>query len=579
MAYTLEVDFYNSFWLKKTIKQGDTTPSWPGLPWNPTGYPTFAWATPTNPKTGDDNWYIEETKIKGGFNNTTAHIGVRAYTVDENINFDRKINSLIYSGVFNTRTEFNATNVFSISEGIIKDADPINGSIQKLYTEDTNLLMFQENKVSRILVNKNTIYSGEQGSTEPKGDIPVLGQIVPFLGEYGISENPESFAVFGYRKYFADKNRAAILRLSRDGITEISSYGMRDYFRDYLATVSNKWEVIGLNYNINPTGIGTFSSVTAILPSDAATCCGFNIGGKISFNTISDTAIITNIVDALDSCIISFTPALTFPISATSISVETYSKDKIIGGFDIHNQNYTVSMQTSPRYESTDSTSYATVAFDDHINGWISFQSYKPLFVDSLKNKFYSFINSSIYEHYYAGPSADNHGKFYGATTPTASTITFVFNPQPAVTKNFNTVAYEGSNGWKVESYTSDFEGFDREWSGGVITGTWDESQDITNSVLSYVEGAYDGAGNTGTAASPNNPPLLRAGFDRKENRYVANLISNSAAQPGEIIWGNAMSGIKGYVATVTVTTDGVTDVGGAKELFSVSSNYVASSY
>ena len=60
----------------------------------------------------------------------------------------------------------------------------------------------------------------------------VIGQTVPYLGEYGISKNPESFATYGFQKYFADANRGIIGRLSRDGITEISSYGMKDYFRD-----------------------------------------------------------------------------------------------------------------------------------------------------------------------------------------------------------------------------------------------------------------------------------------------------------------------------------------------------------
>ena len=59
----------------------------------------------------------------------------------------------------------------------------------------------------------------------------VIGQIIPYAGEYGISTNPESFAVQGYRKYFTDRSRGAVLRLSRDGITEISSYGMHDFLK------------------------------------------------------------------------------------------------------------------------------------------------------------------------------------------------------------------------------------------------------------------------------------------------------------------------------------------------------------
>ena len=38
----------------------------------------------------------------------------------------------------------------------------------------------------------------------------------------------------GFRLYFSDKNRGAIIRLSRDGITEISTYGMGDFFSDNL---------------------------------------------------------------------------------------------------------------------------------------------------------------------------------------------------------------------------------------------------------------------------------------------------------------------------------------------------------
>ena len=45
------------------------------------------------------------------------------------------------------------------------------------------------------------------------------------------------------RKYFTDKDRGVVLRLSRDGITEISNYGMLDYFRDNLNALNenNIW--------------------------------------------------------------------------------------------------------------------------------------------------------------------------------------------------------------------------------------------------------------------------------------------------------------------------------------------------
>jgi hypothetical protein len=46
---------------------------------------------------------------------------------------------------------------------------------------------------------------------------------------------------------------------------------------------------------------------------------------------------------------------------------------------------------------------------------------------------------------------------------------------------------------------------------------------------------------------------------------------------PGQVLPGASMSGIKGYFATVKISTDSTTDVGGLKTLFAVSSNFVKS--
>ena len=141
---------------------------------------------------------------------------------------------MIYSGVFNSRTGVNNTNQFSVAENISRSVDPSYGSIQKLYAEDTNLIIFQELKVSKALIDKDAIYTQEGQPLQAASNV-VIGGIVPYAGEYGISTNPESFGVFGYRKYFADRTKNLILRLSQDGITEISMYGMIDFFRDNLA--------------------------------------------------------------------------------------------------------------------------------------------------------------------------------------------------------------------------------------------------------------------------------------------------------------------------------------------------------
>ena len=205
MGTTVEIAYYNTFALAGGEQEGD--------------------------------WHIEESRIKGGFNNTSVDLGVKAYLVDDEYSPRVRQNAMIYSGVFNAKTKVNNTNQFAINEPITKAVDISNGSIQKLYAEDTNLLIIQENKVNKALIDKDAIFTAE-GSPLTASSNLVIGQIVPFAGKFGISKNPESFAVYGNRKYFADKNRSVVLRLSQDGLTPISDSGMRDFFNDNLP-VSN----------------------------------------------------------------------------------------------------------------------------------------------------------------------------------------------------------------------------------------------------------------------------------------------------------------------------------------------------
>jgi len=85
-----------------------------------------------------NDWVIEESRIRGGYNNVSVDYGVKAYAVEDEPNQSHRFSSLIHSGIFNSRTGVNQTNQFSVGEDITRTIDPANGSIQKLYAEDTN---------------------------------------------------------------------------------------------------------------------------------------------------------------------------------------------------------------------------------------------------------------------------------------------------------------------------------------------------------------------------------------------------------------------------------------------------------
>ena len=217
MGQILEVSYYNSF-----ILAGGTTSSG---------------ATGQNHKPGV--YHIEEARIKGEFNGKSVDFGARAYATDDEYDTRRRSNAMIYSGIYNSKTKVNKTNEFPIGAAITRSVDIAHGSIQKLHAEETNLNILQENKVSRALIDKDAIFTAEGGNLTVSGS-KVIGQVVAYAGKYGISTHPESFAVFGTRKYFADKNRGVILRLSQDGLTPISEAGMKDFFRDNLKITNAK---------------------------------------------------------------------------------------------------------------------------------------------------------------------------------------------------------------------------------------------------------------------------------------------------------------------------------------------------
>ena len=454
MATTLELKYFNTFWIKK-IKSVVAANPQPTAPYNnvPRGYSGV----------NADDWYIEESRIRGGYNNTTVDFGVKAYIAEDNPQQQNRINTMIYSGIFNSRTGVNNTNQFSVAEEITRSVDPANGSIQLLYAEDTNLIIFQEDKVSRALIDKDAIYSAEGSALTTSGRL-VIGQIVPYAGEYGISKDPSSFAVYGYRKYFTDRKRNTVLRLTTNGaMVEISSYGMHDFFRDKLSALG------------------------------------------------------------------------------------TTRQNRIVGAFDIHTKNYVLSIQNQDN-------SYVTSNFDEDVQGWTSFYTYKPTYMLSLNSSFYSFYDGKLWLHHVQPEEGvTGYGNYYGIVTD--STVKVILNSQPSVVKNFKTINYEGATGWQLDSMIA-------------------SSSDATLPINAYV---------AATSIDQLEQQIFSLNFKKKENKFFANLqqdlTSNITPQPGEVLWGSDISGIKGFWSTVVMKLNNTTYYNIKKELFAVSSNAVESSY
>ena len=177
---------------------------------------------------------VESNRIRDLFNAVTIDKGVKASTTlaEQYKEEDRK-SGLIFSGIYNSMNGVNRLNQFIMAEDITKDLNPEYGSIQKLHTRDDDLITLCEDKVIKVLANKDALYNADD-TKNITASRNVLGYAKPFVGEFGISKNPESFASESFRAYFTDKERGAVLRLSRDGLTPISDHGMKDWFADNL---------------------------------------------------------------------------------------------------------------------------------------------------------------------------------------------------------------------------------------------------------------------------------------------------------------------------------------------------------
>ena len=193
---------------------------------------------------------IEISTVKNSFNGARIQKGVKASSIYEDYAESKVGEGLIFSGIYNSYSGFNETNQFIEALGITKRFNPDHGFIQKLYSRANDLIVLCEDKVLKVLSQKDAIFKAD-GNPDLLATDKVLGQSVAFDGEYGISNNPESFAQYGFRSYFTDAKRGVVIRLSKDGMTIISDQGMDSYFKNQLSDARDQNSYIFGSYDID----------------------------------------------------------------------------------------------------------------------------------------------------------------------------------------------------------------------------------------------------------------------------------------------------------------------------------------
>ena len=180
---------------------------------------------------------VESYKYLDELDGSSFTLGQRTTSVsEEDYKEANRYAGVTYSGVYNADTNINRFNEFNLSDANFKDLEKSFGDINVLHSFETNLLVLQEDKISNVLLSKQALQAA-QGAGVVATSTAVLGTQIARIEEYGISNNPESFAAYGDTRYFTDTSRGAVIQLKgtggvQDKLTLISELGMRSYFRD-----------------------------------------------------------------------------------------------------------------------------------------------------------------------------------------------------------------------------------------------------------------------------------------------------------------------------------------------------------
>ncbi|MHA2301330.1 MAG: hypothetical protein ACXACD_10295, partial [Candidatus Thorarchaeota archaeon] len=226
----------------------------------------------------------------------------------------RRFADLTYSGVYNDESNVNKLNEFNLGLLNFKPLEDSYGPVYRLDGRETDILTLQEDKISFVLAGKNLLTDSTGESTV--ASVPqVLGTQVARTEEYGISFHPESYAKWGYDKFFTDAKRGAVIQLKgtagqNEQLSVISEAGMRSWFRDLFLESFNTQKlggydpymnefVLSSNDELLPSiteciecGISRTLLVNSADPSDFCVDVGYLVGeAEVEWNVISGDVV------------------------------------------------------------------------------------------------------------------------------------------------------------------------------------------------------------------------------------------------------------------------------------------------
>jgi hypothetical protein len=403
----------------------------------------------------------------------------------------RRKASVWYSEPYFPDVAFNGLSSFNLSLTPYVDYESSFGAIKLIRRRGDTLIVYQEDKVGNVAVDKRVIESASGNQLLTLTD-DVLSEINYYAGDFGIGNQPESWGEINGIHYFVSLKKGAALRLGGDGITQISKYKVFDYFRDRSKEYTTLYDKVKINGGVNieySEYVCSFPAITKGSISVGTVGTGYDIpnssedseniyvtlnlspiymGMQPSLKWNTENRLWDNICENWEewgNLLVDMEKVVSDGFLAYDFN-EKDSKCLVklrAGNTDYYAQatiDYSSGVLTIPKvqdcagftlvYSSSGETASSTIGFNEDNNIWTSFYSFNPEHYGWINFKMISFLNGELWVH----DSNETRCSFYGVNYPHG--FGTYMNQEPSAVKMFQAISLEGNkNSWSVNMSTN----------------------------------------------------------------------------------------------------------------------------
>lgn len=176
---------------------------------------------------------VEDYSISDFYESQYASIGRASAIINQQES--NRYATLMYTEPFIPNTDIN--NLNNVYPDVnFEEYNRNFGKIIHLADKGDRLIMFQEDKISMVMLDRSVTYDGQGQSTYLGTNDIVLSKAIPMPGEYGINDY-RSVVSSKSTLYFADVQRGSFCRLNGNSIEEISKLGIHGWTSQKMKSI------------------------------------------------------------------------------------------------------------------------------------------------------------------------------------------------------------------------------------------------------------------------------------------------------------------------------------------------------